>query len=66
MLKNLIDAAICRNQCDIVLKNATYVNVFNGKIEKGDIGVVGDKIVGVGVYSGKEEYDVTGLTVLPG
>lgn len=66
MLKNLIDAAICRNQCDIVLKNATYVNVFNGKIETGDIGIVGDKIVGVGAYSGKEEYDVSHLTVLPG
>lgn len=66
MLKNLIDAAICRNQCDIVLKNASYVDVFSGDIKKGDIGIVGDRIIGVGDYSGKEEIDVTGLTVLPG
>lgn len=66
MLKNLIDAAICRSQCDIVLKNASYVDVFSGDIKKGDIGIVGDRIIGVGDYSGKEEIDVTGLTVLPG
>lgn len=66
MLKNLIDAAICRSQCDIVLKNARYVDVFSGDIKSGDIGIVGDKIVGVGAYSGKEEIDVKGLTVLPG
>ncbi|MGN1060157.1 MAG: adenine deaminase [Candidatus Coproplasma sp.] len=66
MLKALIDAAICRTECDVVLKNAQYLDVFSGDVKKGDIGIVGDKIVGVGSYSGKHEYDVTGLTVLPG
>ncbi|MGN1373302.1 MAG: adenine deaminase, partial [Candidatus Coproplasma sp.] len=66
MLKNLIDAAICRSQCDIVLKNAQYVDVFSGDIKSGDVGIVGDRIIGVGTYSGKEEIDVKGLTVLPG
>lgn len=66
MLKSLIDAAICRSQCDIVLKNARYVDVFSGDIKSGDIGIVADKIVGVGSYSGKEEIDVKGLIVLPG
>ncbi|MGN0807311.1 MAG: adenine deaminase [Candidatus Coproplasma sp.] len=66
MLKNLIDAAICRTQCDIVLKNAKYVDVFSGDIKSGDIGIVADRIIGVGTYSGKEEIDVAGLTVLPG
>lgn len=66
MLKNLIDAAICRTECDVVLKNATYVDVFSGKIRNGDIGIVNDKIVGVGNYSGKKEYDVSGKTVVPG
>ncbi|MGN0823523.1 MAG: adenine deaminase [Candidatus Coproplasma sp.] len=66
MLKNLIDAAICRTECDIVLKNAEYVDVFTCTVKRGDIGIVGDKIVGVGSYSGKEEIDVTGLKVLPG
>ena len=66
MLKSLIDAAVCRSQCDIVLKNARYVDVFSGDIKSGDIGIVADKIVGVGSYSGREEIDVKGLTVLPG
>jgi len=66
MLKNIIDAAICRTECDIVLKNAEYVNVFSGKVEKGDIGIFGDKIVGVGDYKGKVEHDVAGKVVLPG
>lgn len=66
MLKKYIDAAICRNECDIVLKNATFVDVFSGVLRKGDIGILGEKIVGVGSYSGKEEYDMTGYTVCPG
>lgn len=66
MLKNLIDAAICRTECDVVLKNASYVDVFSGKIRKGDIGIVNDRIIGVGSYNGKKEYDVSGKTVVPG
>lgn len=66
MLKNLIDAAICRTECDVVLKNASYVDVFCGEVRKGDIGIVGDRIIGVGNYCGKKEYDVNGLTVVPG
>lgn len=66
MLKDYIDAAASRTKADLVLKNATYVNVFNGKIEKGDIAIVGDRIVGVGDYEGKEEIDVKGFTVVPG
>ncbi|MDE7086893.1 MAG: amidohydrolase family protein, partial [Clostridia bacterium] len=66
MIKKYIDAAISRNECDIVLKNANYVDVFGGKIKKGDIGICGDRIVGVGSYSGAEEYDLHGLYALPG
>ena len=66
MLKKYVDAAICRNQCDIALKNASYVDVFSGKVRKGDIGICGDKIVGVGEYGAKEEIDASGLIVCPG
>jgi adenine deaminase len=66
MLEKYINAAAGRTKADIVLKNAKYVNVFNGKEEQGDIAIVGDRIVGVGEYEGKEEIDVKGLTVLPG
>ena len=66
MIKNYIDAAISRNQCDIVLKNARYLDVFCGKIRKGDIAIKGDRIVGIGKYRGKEVYDLEGKIVLPG
>ena len=66
MLKSYVDAAISRNQCDIVLKNARYLDVFCGKIRKGDIGIKGDRIVGIGKYRGKEVYDLEGRIVLPG
>lgn len=66
MLKQYIDAAAGRAKADIVLKNASYVNVYTGRTDKGDIAIVGDRIVGVGKYEGIKEYDVEGLTVLPG
>ena len=66
MLKQYIDAAAGRTKADIVLKNASYVNVYTGRTDKGDIAKVGDRIVGVGKYEGIKEYDVEGLTVLPG
>ena len=44
---------------------ATYVDVFTGKLRKGDIAIVGEKIVGTGEYEGIEEIDCTALTVLP-
>lgn len=66
MLEKYVNAAAKRVKADLVLKNATYVNVFNGKIEKGDIAVADEKIVGIGSYQGEKEIDVSGLTVIPG
>ncbi len=66
MLEKYINAAAKRTKASLVLKNATYVNVFNGKIEKGDIAIEDDKIVGIGDYEGEQEIDVSSLTVIPG
>lgn len=66
MLEKYVNAAAKRVKAGLVLKNATYVNVFNGKIEKGDIAVADEKIVGIGSYQGEKEIDVSGLTVIPG
>ena len=66
MLEKYVKAAKRETPADLVLKNATYLDVFSGKLRKGDIAVVGDKIVGMGEYSGVEEIDCSGLTVLPG
>ena len=66
MLKQYIKAAKKEVKADIVLKNATYLDVFCGKLRKGDIAIVGEKIVGIGEYEGIEEIDCTSLIVLPG
>ncbi|MDE6868726.1 MAG: adenine deaminase [Clostridia bacterium] len=66
MLKKLIKTAKGEVKADLVLKNATYVDVFSGKIAKGDIAICGEKIAGVGEYDGLEEIDCKNLTVLPG
>lgn len=66
MIKKYIDAAISRNQCDIVLKNARYVDVFCGKVRKGDIAIYEDRIVGIGKYRAKRIFDLEGKYVLPG
>lgn len=66
MLEKYINAAAGRVKAGLVLKNATYVNVYSGKLEKGDIAIVDDRIVGIGEYSGEQEIDVNGLCVVPG
>ena len=66
MLEKYIKAAKREIKADLVLKKATYLDVFCGKLRKGDIAIVGEKIVGIGEYEGAEEIDCSALTVLPG
>ena len=64
--QRIIDVAAGRAPADLVLKNATYVNVFSGELENRDIAVAEGLIVGLGSYSGTEEVDMTGKIVCPG
>ncbi len=66
MIRHLIDVAAGREKADLVLKNGSYVNVFSGTVEKGDIAFAAGKIVGVGEYSGRENVDIAGMVALPG
>ena len=61
----LIDVATGRSPADLVLKDAVYVNVFSGELCRGDIAIVGDRIAGIGSYSGITERSVKGV-VCPG
>ena len=63
---HVIDVAAGRAPADLVLKNATYVNVFSNELCHGDIAVAEGLIVGLGEYHGKMEVDVSGKLVLPG
>lgn len=51
---------------DLVLKNASIVNVFTDRVEKGNIAIKNGMIVGIGDYSGTEEIDVGGQYVTSG
>ena len=63
---HIIDVAAGREKADLVLKNATYVNVFSGELDTCDIAVCEGLVVGMGSYSGYEEVDMQGKIVLPG
>ena len=64
--QSIIDVAAGRKKADLVLKNATYVNVFSGQLETEDIAVAHGLIVGLGSYEGETEVDMTGRIVCPG
>ena len=64
--QRIINAAAGREKADLVLKNATYVNVFSNELCHGDIAVAAGLIVGIGEYEGENEVDVSGKLVLPG
>ena len=64
--QHIVEVAAGRKPADIVLKNAAYLNVFANELSHGDIAITEGLIVGLGDYSGKEEYDMTGKIVLPG
>lgn len=65
-IKKNIDAAMGRVKADLVLKNASFINVFTESIDIGDIAIVEDTIVGIGEYQGEEEFDCSDLYVAPG
>ena len=64
--RRIINAAAGREPADLVLKNATYVNVFSNELCTADIAVAEGLIVGMGQYSGTREVDMTRKIVLPG
>ena len=64
--RRVVGAAMGREAADLVLKNASYVNVFTGEVLTADIAVAEGLIAGVGSYFGREERDCTGKLVLPG
>ena len=66
-LKRLIDVAAGREPADLVLKNATVIDVYQAETIFGDLAIVDGKIAGVnGEYQGKETIDLNGKFVAPG
>ena len=65
-IREKIEMSLGEIKCNLVLKNAFYINVFNGQIEQGDIGICDDTIVGIGNYEGDVEIDCSEQYVSPG
>lgn len=52
---------------DLVLRNGRIVDVFSGRLEEGDVCIVGDRIAGIGRgYRAAREIDLGGAVVAPG
>ena len=64
--KKLIDTAAGRIKADLVLKNASVLNVFTERLERGDVAVCGDTVAGIGRYDGESEIDLSGKIIVPG
>ena len=66
-MKQLIDCAMKREMCDLVVRGAKVLNVFTGELEEADVAVKDGKVRALGQeYEGKEVYEAEGLFVLPG
>lgn len=64
--QEIIAVAAGRQKADLVLKNATYLNVFSNEFLQGDIAVSNGLVAGIGKYEGKVELDVSQKIVVPG
>ncbi|WPC43539.1 adenine deaminase [Clostridium sp. JS66] len=65
-LLDKINAAMGKVKAELVLKDAFIINVFTQTIEKKDVAINDDVIVGIGKYEGNQEIDCKGLFVASG
>ena len=61
-----MEIALGRRKAPLVFKNAAIADVFTLRLRRADVAVDGDRIVGVGSYSGEREEDLSGKYLLPG
>lgn len=75
--KALVEAALGKRECDLVIKNAQIVNLFTGEIYSGDVGIFEGFIAhiqcdpdhlqsGEKALKGKTYYDAQGQYLIPG
>ncbi len=64
--KKAIEVAAGRKAADLVIKNASFVNVFGNKLSHGDIAISDGIFVGIGDYKGDREIDAEGKIIVPG
>jgi adenine deaminase len=66
-LARCIAAGAGRAKADLVISGVGILDVITGRVERSDIAIVGDRIVGTyAAYEGRETIDGTGLVCVPG
>lgn len=65
-LRRLIAVARGERPADLVLRGGRVANVFTGELLREDVAIVGDRIAGLGQYTGRVVRDVTGGVIAPG
>lgn len=58
--------ALGAEKASLVIKNVTYLDVFNEKWTNGDVAIENGYIVGIGDYNGYIEIDAKGKYLVPG
>ncbi|MBS2036655.1 adenine deaminase [bacterium] len=64
--QHLLAVARGQEKAPLVLKGARVLNVFTGEFLEQDLAICGDRIAGLGSYSGVEEIQLEGRTLVPG
>ncbi len=66
-LERRIDQGSGREPADLVIRNARILNLAAGTIDRGDVAICGETIVGThDTYRGRREIDARGRIVAPG
>lgn len=67
-LKRRIDQALGRDRADLVIKGVRMLNIVTGTVDRGDIAISGETIVGTydSDYRGRREIDGHDLIAVPG
>lgn len=64
--KKLSSMTLKKIKSDLVLKNATFLNVFSEEWIQADIAISDGYIVGIGSYEGEKEIDYSSKFLIPG
>jgi adenine deaminase len=65
-LRRLIAVGRGDRPADLVLRGGRVANVFTGELLREDVAIVGDRIAGLGRYTGRVVEDVAGCVIAPG
>lgn len=64
-LRKRIAVAAGREKADVVIKNGTIIDVFNGELLKADVAIVDGVFAGIGPYEGRHTIDAAGKYISP-